>query len=86
MPAIGFSSGWATLFWDSDGEDPIDTVIYEVKYVYQRLPEVFQTPKPKIHTNESYTNVRTCTVIPRRFTFSPELDREILGRKATDSD
>lgn len=47
MSAIGFSSGWATLFWDSDGEDPIDTVIYDVRYVYQRLLEVFQTPKPQ---------------------------------------
>ena len=48
MSVIGFSSGWATLFWDSDGEDPIDTVIYEVKLVYQKLPEVSQTPNPKI--------------------------------------
>ena len=36
MSAIGFSSGWATLVWESDGEDPIDTVIYEVRYVHER--------------------------------------------------
>ena len=39
MSAIGFSSGWATLVWESGGGDPIDTVMYEVKHIQERYSQ-----------------------------------------------
>ena len=77
MSVIGFSSGWATLFWESDGEDPIDTVIYRLICT----PEILQ--KPKLLTTESHVSLKTYIIDITRFAFSPEFDRDILGRKAT---